>query len=255
MFDREKGPREPMNLKEARGYVKRNASLEPMPELPSPDTVECIDDRRGSRAIGYPGGLLGMKTTLFSSIDQDARKRIGGFGGFAKVAESLFGGMSAHTDDNNKHDPCGIAGCGHMQSIIAAPEAYSFGGEYVPELQDYSRDLKRRSSKGEPGINIFSYFGNHNARAIMDLEDPEGGHYIALPPNDGSDQVFVVNRGANKQLLHNAKKPLIARLGDVFKHDPRDVYDDHLALTANRLAPNLPQYRVEQDKGRIFIKD
>ncbi|MBP9832556.1 MAG: hypothetical protein KBC74_03505 [Candidatus Pacebacteria bacterium] len=249
----EGGPRDPMNFGEAEEYVRRNAEVLPIPTLLGPDHIHCIDSRRTKKGIGYPGGMLGLTTTLFSGVHEDAHEHVGGFKGFAQFLEGLFGGMSAHTDDDHEHDPSGCRGCGHMQSLMTNHSAYGFGSKHAEEVRSYSTGLKTRWKEGAPGFNIFQYGGKANPRAIMHVEDPRDGHYISLPPNDGTDQVFVHNRGANHGILGDAVNFILGGFGDIFKSHPRDVYDEHIALTIDALASDLPHFTVGHDGKKITV--
>ncbi len=249
----EGGPRDPMNFEEAEHYVRKHAELVPVPKVIEPDHVHCIDSRRSHKGIGYPGGMLGVATTLFSGVDERAHEKVGGFTGFVRSLEGLFGGMSAHTDDEHEHHDCGSRGCGHMQSLMNNHEAYGFRPEHAEELRTYSRDLKTRWKKGAPGFNIFNYGGKQNPRAVMHVEDPGHEHYISLTPNDGEHQVFVHNKGANHHLLGNAMHFISETFGDIFKRHPTEVYDEHLTLTVDRLAPDLPHYTVLHDEDGIRV--
>lgn len=251
MFD--KGPRGPMSHEEADRYVRKNGVLVPKPQWGA-DDIECIDDRRSNGSIGYPGGALGITTTLFSGVNDESRKKIG-FGGLAKAVEGFFGGMSGHSDEHNAGHSFPCAGCGHLQAIRNNPDEYGFGGDYVGELDSYIEDVHGRAQKGTKGFNIFKYFGGHDARAVMHIDDPGNDHYISLPPNDGADQVFVNHRGVNRGILDDAMGFLKDTFGNIFSHDPKEVYDHQLELTAKRLgADTLPHYSVSHN-GDSFRVD
>lgn len=254
LFDNEGQPKGPMNGEEAKKYVKRNGLLIPNPKKWCADDVECIDDRRKSSKLGYPGGAIGISATIFSGIDEGSRKKVGGFFGVANALERFFGGMSGHTDDHN-HDhsfPC--AGCGHLQAIRNSPDEYGLGSTYAPDFEKYVGEVGGRARNKRAGFNIFDYFGNHNARAVMHIDAVDDTRHIALPPNDGYDQVFVNNRGANRGILDGAQRMVQGIFGDVFSRDPKDVYDEQLGHTAKRLgADKLPHYSVSFD-GEIDVK-
>lgn len=253
LFNNEGGIKGPMSRSEAKKYVKRNGVLVPSPEWTA-ENIECIDDRRKSDGIGYPGGVLGMAATLFSSVDTDSRKKIGGFSGIGRSLEQFFGGMSGHTDDHNEDHAFPCAGCGHLQAIRNSPDEYEFGSEHLPDFDDYVGSVSGRARDNKRGFNIFNYLGGHNARAVMHINSVDDDHHITLPPNDETDQVFVNHRGVNRVILDNARGVLQGIFGGIFVRDPKEMYDKQLGLTAKRLgADKIPHYTVSSKDGKITI--
>lgn len=242
MFGGEKGPQGPMSRREVQRYVDRNGVL--VPEISS--DVQCIDGRQTTRGVGAPGGGLGIATTLFSALDSGARGIVGGFTGLAGSVENMLGGMTAHTDGHNADHSFPCAGCGHINSIRNNPDAYGFSGDHLGELDDYSHKIK--------GNNFLAVlFGPHKERAVLDVHDPFDQH-ISIPPSDGTDDMFVFNRGATKSLLGKFIDSLSGKHGDVWAEDPRDVLDKHAELTVGALAPHLPVYKVGHNGKKIHVE-
>lgn len=288
----------PMKQAEAQAYVDKNFKLLPEREIRIPNArlVECIDDRarrtpdelmsgsqrmdqRNERrdSIAFPGGALCLSATILSAINSrlvyrwqalgDARANEAlqrfDFGRMMKFFEGELSGMSCHTDDQHDSDPLACAGCGHAMALLSNKD-YGLGELWTENMLDYARSLRGRADNGED-ITIYSYAGKHKARAVLRvLSDPANGHLLSIPPNDGTDSVFIINEVEDLKILGDLASEFYTSFRDDFEAlgvsrsefiaHTRSMYYTHVRLSAGKLAKGLPVFDVEPVGRDIEVK-
>ncbi len=286
-----------MLLAEAQRYVDKNYRLIPESEIRNPNAgnIECIDDRarrtpeeqrsgfltlsdkhKRRESIAFPGGALCLCATILSAINSrlisrwralsspraDEALRRFDFDNMMKFFEQQLNGMSCHTDDAHENDPLACAGCGHAMALLSTKD-YGLGEEWTQSMRQYATGLKERVH--EPGITIYSYAGAHKARAVLRiLSDPGNGHLLSIPPNDGTDNVFIINEVEDLKILldlssafYTAFQSDFEALGvsrsELIAHT-RSMYYTQVRLSAGKLAAGLPVFDVEPTNGKITVK-
>jgi hypothetical protein len=262
--------------------------------VPTAADIECIDDRRknspdeyllGSLTrlerrtpVSFPGGALGLCAAILGTLNVslmrawqdagDARYKLAqkkfAFKRLMPIFETALGGMSCHTDDHHAQNPMACAGCGHAKAFL--DQGYGLGETYRKELKDYATKLKARAQRKESGIVVFSYKGDHNARAVFRIISSPGlGKYLSVSPNDGANKVFIVNEVMGLYLLERLSRALYEELRSDFEElgvSHRELWAHvqsqflrHVRLSAHKLAHGLPVYDIKEEDGLIVVSN
>jgi hypothetical protein len=281
-----------MNLADATRYARENVQLVKIPKMPHAAGIQCIDGRstRGpheiisgqchdsTTSIAFPGGALGLPAAVMAAINVELLQRweyenpqlytraceLLGFREIIDFAESYFGGMSCHTDDEHANDPLACRGCGHAMGLVDN-KRYGLGTLYAPAFRNYAAELRARVKMRDRRVTLYSYSGPHREEAVMRVQSRlDTKHFIALRPTDGERGVFIVNEVMGIRILRDFTGSLYEHLKDSFEAlgvsrgelcaHVESTYWSHVRTSATRLAKGKPVYDVTvRDDGTILV--
>ncbi len=172
-------------------------------KIPQDYRSRCVDGRyektEDLAGIAKPGGdagslmaVLGSLVTLGVSLDSDTIPEV------LNVVVDTVGGVhnfNFHTDTH--HEAEGVAcGCGHVAKARKDPEAYGLNIEAIKILDAKLTQLKAQ------GANEVVLRGEHQEGSVVVINSPDE----SMAPNNGTEQVFVYNKGADEEIYRKLAK-------------------------------------------------
>lgn len=228
--------------------------------------TRCIDGREDRQwnaegkdrlpPVAIPGSGVGFVMDVMSGVHL-LEKRTGRRAGvspesLARVAESVIGEVSYHTDSHKAGDPLSCAGCGYCALSLATPEEFLLSAEQAAFVQNrFLPELRRR------GIEPVLYQGAHEEAAVMVVD----GLDIGLPATAEGTHVYVYNRGFHEELLARAAREIFPLLAEDFPGialpDVREALCEaarkKLSRVAAVLAAGKPQFRVFRNSAKQVL--
>jgi hypothetical protein len=231
------------------------------------DDRQSFDEGNPKGSAKFPGGGLGVAATMLGALHSLNATRGLPFSTVMNNLERELGGMSFHSDHHNAHDPFPAAGCGHVNGILAASDAYGLG-DYRELLHKYTDQLSTREDRHEKNITGYSYSGGHAAQAVIFVDDQAAGKYLSVPGlyNSGVDgQAFIINHTLNKCMLRDLARSMgrtfapELRAMDISTHDLIKkmiaTYEKQLMISLGKLAKGLDVYYAVSDKTGVRVDD
>lgn len=252
------GGRERMRLADAIRFVRENARDMLSDGKFSAKRWACVDGRivENDNRFTAPGGALGIKYAVIGGL-QAYEKKHGSVGiefdRLSKAIESVFGGMSFHTDTHAIHNGKTriSAGCGHCNGALEMAEEYGLE-HYSHLLEAHIDELKDR------GISPEILSGSHNEKAVFVIAQSIDGKSLALSGTgqDGwqafichlEDWLEVVASLACKVVECASVEVNEVRLCKYIKAAAKR----QLGVTLRRLAEGLPVYCVSRNEDGII---
>lgn len=255
------GGRERMRLDAAIQFVNENKGEMPSDGKFCAKRWACVDGRisDNDNRFAAPGGGLGIKYAVIGGL-QAYEKKHGSVGiefdRLSKTIESVFGGMSFHTDTHAIHNGKNriSGGCGHCNGALEMAEEYGLE-HYAHLLEAHIDELKER------GVSPEVLSGNHNEEAVFVISKAVNGQSLTLP-GTGKDgrQAFVCHLEDWLEVVASLACK-VAECASVEVNEVRlckyikAAAKRQLGVTLRRLAEGLPVYRVFRDEvGAISVE-